>query len=357
MKENIWDIDLFGTDALAGWPPDHRSDRDKNARLLNILFIAGTFGSFLKFFLEKFSKLTPEIKSTPFTDTGTSHQIGKYQYSGLIQRYHQQFINDNVGEVNLPICIILPNTEKDFLFIKTAQWFRAGDQKNLPDYIWNRKISENKNSGVLKDAVDNICSLYNISLKDEHIPKFIVRDWYKLEFLKDITTTYNYQFFKTFKDHPFFRKQKTHHFPLDSFFDFDIFTKNIKELDLVFGLQLDFNRIKEMQDIFMQGYNLDTHRQQANMTIDIIENLSNDDNMLIPDLDVSFEGFIYAHIEKNYRFTTAPLTDYFFKDANELKTYVKNYPEHYKAMNPLLPTFNGIPNPFYLYAKEKNSKK
>jgi len=179
-----------------------------------------------------------------------------------------------------------------------------------------------------------------------------VRDWYKLEFLEDIMTTFHFHYFKTLKEHPFFDKQKTHHFPLDSFFDFDIFMKNITELDLVFGLQLDFDSIEEMRDIFMQGYNLDTHRQQANMTADIIKNLSSDDNMLIPKLDVSFEGFIYAHIEKTYRFITAPLTNYFFKDTNELKSYVKNYPEHYKAMNPLLPTFNGIPNPFYLYAKD-----
>jgi len=351
MKENKWDIDLFGTEH----PQDFRHDRDKNADLLNIVFQGGTFGNFLKFFLDKFSKLTPDIEFTPFTDTGTSHKIKTEQYSGLIQRYHPSFINDNVGEVNLPVCIILPNTEKDFLYLKTAQWFRVADRKILPDHLWNRKILENMNSS-LKNAVDNICSLYNISLEDDYIPKFIVRDWYKLEFLEDITTTFNYHWFKTLKEHSFFVKQKTHHFPLDGFFDFDLFVKNITELDSVFGLQLDFDRITEMQDIFMQGYNLDILRQQASMTSDIIKNLSNNDNMLITDLDVSFEGFIYAHIEKNYRFTTAPLTNYFFKDTNELKSYVKTYPDHYKAMNPLLPTFNGIPNPFYLYAKKKNSK-
>ena len=346
MKKNKWDIDLFGTE----WPRDYRWDQDKNAKLLNIVFHGGTFGNFLRFFLEKFSKITPDVEFTPFTDIGTSHNT-KY-YSGMIQRYHSSFINDNVGEVNLPICVILPNTEKDFLYLKKAQWFRAGDHKLLPDHLWNKKILENKNP-LMKDAVDNICSLYNISLKDDYIPKFIVRDWYKLEFLEDMTKTVNYHYFKTLKEHPFFVKQKTHHFPLDSFFDFDIFFKNVKELDFVFGLRLDFDRITEMRDIFMQGYNLDIHRQHTNMMADIIKNLSTDNDMLIPNLDVSFEGFIYAHIEKNYDFTMAPLTNYFFKDTNELKSYIKNYPEHYKAMNPLLPIFKGISNPFYLYARNR----
>jgi len=346
MKKNKWDTNLFDIERQRTC-----EDHNKNAKLLNIIFEPGTFGHFIKFFLDKFSQLTPDIEGDPFTDIGTSHNKN-IKYSHQIQAYHSFFINDNKEETNLPVCVIIPNTEKDFLYIKTTQWFRAGDSKILSDDLWGKKISENKNSFLLKDAVDNICSLYDISLKDDYIPKFIVRDWYKLEFLEDITTTFYYRRFKILKEHPFLGKQKTHHLPLDSFFDFDIFIKNIKELDFVFGLQLDFDRIAEMRDIFMQGYNLDTHRQQANMTVDIIKNLSNDDNMLIPKLDVSFEGFIYAHIEKTYRFITAPLTNYFFKDTNELKSYVKNYPEHYKAMNPLLPTFNGIPNPFYLYAKD-----
>jgi hypothetical protein len=328
-NENRWDIDLFGTE----FPYDHRWDQDKNAKILNIVFASGTFGNFLKYFLDKFSKLSPDIEATPFTDTGTSHTLRRKHFSGLIQKYHLQFINDNVGETDLPVCVILPNTALDFIYLKTSQWFRVADKKDLPDHLWNKKILENKNSR-LNDAVDNICSLYNISSDNEYIPKFIVRDWYKLELLEDITTTYNSQWFKTFKDHPFFNKQKTHHFPLESFFDFDIFIKNIKQLDSVFDIQLDFDRISEMQDIFMQGYNLDIHRQQTNLVTSIIDNLLSNENMLIPELDVSFEGFLYAHIEKTNPQIPLPLTNRFFKDTDEIREYVKNYPTWYKRPNP-----------------------
>ena len=345
-SENRWDIDLFGT----GFPHDHRWDRDKNAKLLNIVFQGGTFGNFLKFFLDKFSKLSPDIKSLPFTGTGTSHTLKKEHFSGLIQKYHLHFINDNVGETDLPVCVILPNTAPDFLYLKSSQWYRAGDWKDLPDHLWNKKILENKESRFNR-AVDNICSLYDISLEDEYIPKFIVRDWYKLEFLEDMTTTHNYQWFEAFKNHSFLADQKTHHFPLESFFDFDIFINNIKQLDSEFEIKLDFDRISEMQDVFMQGYNLDIHRQQTNLVTGIIDNLLSNENMLIPEMDVSFEGFLYAYIEKTYPFVITPLTNYFFKDTDEIRSYVKNYPEHYKAMNPLMPTFNNIPNPFYLYKK------
>jgi len=106
------DIDLFGTD----YPMDHRwdQDQDQNAGLLNIVFRGGAFGHFLGYFLERFSTRTPDVAVLPFTDTGTSHVLRNKDFSGLIQRYHQSFINDNEGNTNLPICLIAPSTRKTF---------------------------------------------------------------------------------------------------------------------------------------------------------------------------------------------------------------------------------------------------
>jgi hypothetical protein len=183
-----------------------------------------------------------------------------------------------------------------------------------------------------------------------------VRDWYKLEFLEELKTTYNYRWFETLKNHLFFKKQKIYHFPLESFFKFDVFIKNIEMLNDFFNLQLDFNRISEMEDIFYKGYNLDQNRQESNLVFNIIDILNTENNIDIPELDVSSEGFLYAHIEKKIPFIQMPLTNYFFKNTKEIKEYIRCYPEHYKAMNPNLPKFNGVDNPFYLWNKQKNKK-
>jgi len=338
------DVDLFGTE----FPFDQRWDKDQNAKLLNIVFHGGTFGNFLKYFLDKFSLLSPDIEKMPFTDTGTSH--GKIKYSGLIQRYHLHFINDNKDFTGLPVCIIFPSTERDFLYLKAAQWYRAGDRKNSPDCLWSKKIEDMPTN--LKKHSNNIISLYNLGILDS-IPKFIVRDWYKLEFHEKLETKYNYRWFKTFKNHPFFKKQKIHYFPLESFFSFNFFIKNIKILNDFFDLQLDFNRIAEMRFVFDSGYNLDQYRQESNLAFDIIDILSTENDIDIPQLDVSVEGFLYAHIEKIVPFIQMPLTNYFFKNTKEIKEYISCYPHHYKAMNPNMPKFNGIDNPFYLYKNKK----
>ena len=57
--------------------------------------------------------------------------------------------------------------------------------------------------------------------------------------------------------------------------------------------------------------------------------------------------------KKNYDFITIPRTNNFFNTTNEIIQWLDWYPNHYKAMNPNLPKFNGIPNPFYLWNLKK----
>jgi hypothetical protein len=170
----------------------------------------------------------------------------------------------------------------------------------------------------------------------DSIPKFIVRDWYKLEFLQPLHITHHYRVFDTLKNHLFFKKQKIKHFPLESFFSFELFIKEIKILNKFFSLELDFDRMSEMQSIFEMAYELDRLRQKASLTIKITDMLSAENDIEIPELGVLFEAFIYAFIEKTNPLIQAPLTNYFFKNTKEIKEYLKNYPSWYQRPNPNL---------------------
>lgn len=323
------EIDLFGTNPK--YPLDHRWDLDRNAKLLNIVFAGGTFGNFLRYFLEKFSAKTPDISVDPFTDTGTSHVLKNKQFSGLIQRYHSSFINDNKGETNLPVCLIVPSTKKHYLYLKKAQWFRSDDVKISPDDLWNKAVGEMKE--LLFDQINSIRKLYNIK-EDAHyswIPKFIVRDWYKLEFLQDIENTYNYQWFNTFKGHRLWQGQKVHHLDLETFFNWDTFVENITELNDVFDLALNFDRKAQMKEIFDKGLSLDSIRQECNLAEQVLDN--NEDAGL-GDLDVATEGYIYAEIEKANPDIQMPLTNRFFRNAEEIRQFIEHYPNWYRRPNP-----------------------
>ena len=337
------DIDLFGMDGKSPW--DHRWDTERNAKLLNIVFIGGTFGHFLKYFLEKFSNKTPNMADDPFTELGTSHAIKDTDYSGLIQKYHPQFINDNEGQTDLPICLIIASTKKHYLYLKQAQWYRAGDDKISPDDLWKKAVGEMPDK--IKDHALDIIKKYDIK-ETAHfswLPKFIVRDWYKCDFLLKPSDTYDYQYFNTLRTHPFFKKQKTFELDLETFFSWETFLQNIKELNEVFGLDLDFGRSEKMKEVFDKGLAMDRIRQECNLTDEVF---NNDSDIEFRGLNVATEAFIYAETELRNDFIQMPLTNRFFRDLAELNQFVEHYPSHYKAMNPNMPEFGGKTNPFYL---------
>jgi hypothetical protein len=338
----IQTIDIFKPEDESMWKSqsgnwnhwNQRWDDDKNAPMLNIVYRASTFGAFLKYFLDKFSSKTPEITKNPFTNTGTSHalQDGKY-FSNKIQAYHQHFINDNEGETDLPVCLILPTSEKHFLYLKRGIWFRADDMKVTPDDLWKKAVGEMPE--WLQEKAMSIKKLYDIK-EDAHfswIPKFIVRDWYKLDFLTKLEDTHNYRWFDTMKKHPFFKKQKLYHFDMEAFFDWQVFVETVSELNDFFDLSLDFDRMAEMKSIFETGLGLDRGRQECNLVIDALENNL---DVSFKDLDVATEGYIYATLERQNPDIQMPLTNRFFRDPEEIKQFIEHFPNWYRRPNPNL---------------------
>ena len=321
------DIDKFW------FNPDNRSDWEANAKLLNIVFNGGTFGNFLKYFIERFSNKTPEIVGDPFTKTGTSHVLKDEEYSGLVQQYHGSFINENQDQTNLPVCIIVPTRQKHYLYLKQAQLFRADDDHISPDDLWRKAVGEMPDR--IKSHAAKIKELYGIK-ETAHfhwLPKFIVRDWYKLEFLQKLEDTHDYKWFETFKTHPFFKKQKTYQLDLESFFCLDLFLQAMAELDDVFKLDLDFDRMREMESLFNQGLEMDSIRQECNLAENVLEN---DLEVDFRNLSVTTEAYIYAHYEKQFKDIQMPLTNRFFRDKQEIDQFLEYFPAWYKKINPNL---------------------
>ena len=75
--------------------------------------------------------------------------------------------------------------------------------------------------------------------------------------------------------------------------------------------------------------------------------------MDISNLDTVEQAYVAAWIERNHDYITIPFTNYFFTKVSEINQWLDLYPQHYKAMNPNLPTFNGIANPFHLAKLKK----
>ena len=322
-------IDIY----TPGHPHNYRWDKDKNAKICNIVFLGGTYGNFLKFFIEKFSNLTPDIPiEKSFNDIGTFDMSKQnVKYSGKIQRYHAEFINDNIDEIGLNVCQILPTEDSSYLYLVAAMQYRGGNFKYLHDTLYKTKVKEQQEF-YLK-YVDNIKKTYNID-NIEEIPKFLVRDWLKLSFLGKIENNVIYKNFKSFSEHDFFKKQNTFQFPFESFFSFDFFLENLKKLDNFFNLCIDWNRLSEMRDLFNKLLEIDIIRKEFIETLKLCKQIDKKEISDIPKFLVVFEAYIYAHIEKSSIDKILPLTNYFFKNTKEIYDFLKYLPNWYKIKNP-----------------------
>ena len=85
----------------------------------------------------------------------------------------------------------------------------------------------------------------------------------------------------------------------------------------------------------------------------VIKAIQEKQDMDIRSLDTVEQAYISAWIENNTRFVTVPLCNQFFASTSEITQWIDFYPQHYKAMNPNLPMFNNIPNPFHLWNIKK----
>ena len=90
-----------------------------------------------------------------------------------------------------------------------------------------------------------------------------------------------------------------------------------------------------------------------NRVFEIIDAIKTKKDLDISQIDTVEQAYIGAWIEKHNDFITIPYSNSFFQNTKEIIQWLQHYPQHYKAMNPNLPSFNGIPNPFHLAKLKK----
>ena len=89
----------------------------------------------------------------------------------------------------------------------------------------------------------------------------------------------------------------------------------------------------EMEDIHKLFLKKVTFLSTKNRADDIIKAIKKNIDYDLSDIDTVEQAYISAWIEKNYKFVQVPLCNQFFKNTKEIVQWLKNYPEHYEALN------------------------
>lgn len=301
---------------------------------------AGCHGHFIHYLIDRLSTRSPALNELPFNHLGNSHL--KLNYSGYAEfvdsHEHASYSLSNKNIIKLVF-------SNDILYYERAAMNRAGDS--------DRNInSMNEDISFLKDYnlefYNKIKSLYKV--KEDHIPKWMFRDAFKIGFLdwnNQGSVAYDRNQIIWMNEN--FKTNNIHYTQVNVFFTYETLKKELEDINRKFDLSLDLTDLEMIYNEFSKRNKiLQTHGN----TETVLTAIKNNKNIEIPNLDIIQQAFIYAELEKSYRFVTMPMTDYFFKTTGEILDFVNLYPEHYKAMNPNLPTFNNIPNPFFLHRQK-----
>jgi len=305
---------------------------------------SGCHGHYLTYLIDRLSNNTPTITELPFNNLGTSHK--KLNYSGYVKFIDTLQHKDNAHLKNTHVIKI---TGDDVLYYERVAMNRAEDaQRDL--HTLHKDISFLKTYS--KNFYENIVKTYKV--KNNTVPKWVLRDAWKLGFLdlenqgavKDLKADVDWVT-KTLK------KNTIHLFPVTNFFTTEKLHEALTSLNDMLYLNLNLDRLSEIHTEFMQKNEILATHSHVFEILDAVDKRMPFVN--INQLDIIQQAYVYAELEKSFDFVVMPMTNDFFRTSGEIIEYIDNYPEHYKAMNPNLPKFNNIDNPFFLHRQKTKS--
>ena len=293
--------------------------------IVHIAFQGGTHGHFLRYFLDKFSALTPPITDDPTTNLGTYHK--NIKYSGMFTRYHPAL---EKRDINSPHCVVTVDKD-DLLHLQRTVYTRPGDT----DLDLEKDYIIFKNYPGADDK--SISKLYGIDINQEtKVPKFIVRDFVKLGF----SDPDNHGYMAENKKIVDIGYTNAFWLPVRSLWNHEKFLEEMQNISDKFYLQLELGA--EARRVHKDFLNNISELKTIDRCKNIIKAIENKESIEIKGLDLVEEAYIYSWIETTYKNVLAPFTNSFFKTTSDILDYIKWYPHFYHGMNPTLP------NDFYL---------
>tara|TARA_B100000902_G_scaffold311291_1_gene301107 strand:- start:515 stop:1462 length:948 start_codon:yes stop_codon:yes gene_type:complete len=304
---------------------------------------AGCHGHYLRYLIDRCSSNTPRITELPFNSLGNSHK--PIAYSDYVTFVHSTQHLENKNLKNKKIIKIIYS--ENILYYERVAMNRAADANRDINTVY-KDISFLKNYN--NQFYEKIRSLYSVDI--DSVPKWLLRDAYKLGFLdwsnqgSVVTAKQDIEWI----EENLARDNTIHYTQVDVFFTAEKLKRELQDLDRAFGLDLEFDDFESVHKEFLSRNKILESHENTEIVLDAIKN---NKDIPIPVLDIIQQAYVYAELEKKYDFITMPMINDFFKTTKEITDYLKLYPQHYKAMNPNLPKFNSIDNPFFLHRQNR----
>jgi len=297
---------------------------------IQVIYAPGTFGNCVRWMFDRFTKGSNfEGIDSPWDDDGRAHGFNSSAYTGRFRRGHQVD-----GRADSPDTesnkVVISFDPGDLLFAERCGFYRNPGWENEKDR--HKNIIDLSDASFVKESFGSVSS-----------SKSVAKELLKIQF-HDVG---KHMWWNSMKK---FITDKNHHqFDLYSLWDHDRLKKELTKVSERYTLDFNIDEkvIHNVVEKIKKVYPVMT-RKRAHQVLDAI---SSNINIDCNDLDIVEQAYIEAELEKIHDCVIFPYGSNWFKDTNLIREFLDTYPAYLKHMNPRLPWYNNIKNPFYLTGK------
>ena len=313
-----------------------------NSNNIQILYHPGMFGNLVRFILDR---SLPDTKlkhiQDPFTSDknvhqsfeysdkfSNSHQVSDEKYKFLLEKY--PFLSKDSRRPSLGnLKIIITFDNEDEIFAHRCNFYRSP---------WiDKKIS---NIDFIVHSADP--KFVSETFRTSKNKFMIAKELKKIEFHAQ-ENIWSLEYKK------FINNKNYYYLNIRSLLDDKKLYEEIDNISNFFDLKLkiDHTWIKDIVRKFKTIKPVDT----IDRCNDVYNATIQSKNIPCDNLDIIEQAWIETQLEKNHNGLIFPYGTLWFKNTEQINEFIETYPSYLKHMNPRLPWYNNIKNPYYLKGK------
>ena len=301
---------------------------------IQVIYSPGTFGNLLRWLIDC---SMPESKlkhiDNPFNEYNRldehSYEIKKLFNPKILRGHQVREDSDNSMPMDDADKIVISYGPEQNLFVERLQIYRTPRHETKEKQYAD--ILARTDQGFLNTNFENSNS------------ENVVKELYKIRFHDYDNSKMNIAMKNWINDKDCYK------FHLNNFFETQKLSSGLAEISNHFDLGLEIDEqflnfcTNKINDMFVV--------QSKNRAANVLMAIKDNADLSCEDLDIYEQAYIETVLEQQYDCVLFPYGTNWFKNTKQIIEFLSTYPKYLKHMNPILPWYNGMKNPFYLKGK------
>lgn len=302
---------------------------------IQVIYAPGTWGHAVRWMLDRFSKDSKfkNVKS-PWDANNRVHGFNPADYDKKFKRGHQLDGRDDSPDPEADK-IIIGFAPTDLLFVERCRFYRNPGME-----------TEQHRYKTLIDEADRSFVAETFGNMSES--KAVAKELMKIQFHDVAEHKWWHAMNKIIKE-------KEHYtFKISSLYEQEELSAEFLKISDTYKLDLDIDKdvVKNVVDTVNKEYVVQTKdRARA-----ILEAVKAKTNLECADLDILEQAYIETELEKANDCVIFPYGTNWFTDTAGINEFLDTYPSYLKHMNPRLPWYNNIRNPYHVKGQIDKSR-